>query len=219
MKVIIVGARYDAHGGVVLDNLLLNKKYEMVGFLDSNPELKGKKVLGFPVLGSSDDFLCIPKDVKGFIVAVGNNTIRLELSNKLEEFGLKPINVIHPNAVISDSVKIGNGVFVGPNVIINRGCIIGDCVIINTSASIDHDSIIEDGAHIAPGVAIAGRVKIEKCAFIGIGTSIIEDITVGEYALVGAGAAVINDLPSNSKSVGVPAKPIGSGKDSKSKWV
>ena len=218
-KIIIIGARMDGHAGVVLDTIEQSCLYNVIGFLDDSPSLQNTCLRGIPVLGPSNNFSCIPKDLEGFIVAIGNNKTRLGLSNKLKEFGLKPINVIHPNAVISKSVKILGGVFIGPGVVINKGCVVGDCVIINTSASIDHDSIIEDGAHIAPGVATGGRVKIKKCAFIGVGTSIIEDITIGEYTLVGAGASVVKDLPPNTKCVGVPAKPIGNSKESKSKWI
>ena len=60
-----------------------------------------------------------------------------------------PINAIHPSAVISASVKMGNGVMIAANATLNPMVEIGNGVICNTSSSIDHECIIGDFSSIS----------------------------------------------------------------------
>jgi CMP-N,N'-diacetyllegionaminic acid synthase len=212
-KIVLFCARMDAHAGVVLDIITNNNLFEVVGFFDDNPELIGKKLNGIPILGTIRDFpQGLIEDVQGAIVCTGNNDFKASCYNKIKETNLSLVNVIHPSAIISPNVELGEGVFIGPKVIINNNTIIGNNVLINTAAVIEHDNIIEDHAFIGPGCNLAGRVKIKKKSFLGIGVNVIPDIIIGENVLVGAGAVIINDVGDNQKVAGVPARKIGGGK-------
>ncbi len=52
MELVIFGA--GGHGRVVLDILQQAKQHKPVGFIDSNPKLRGRRVDGLPVLGDLD---------------------------------------------------------------------------------------------------------------------------------------------------------------------
>jgi len=140
------------------------------------------------------------------IIAIGDNRVRKSLS--LELVNVNWVVIIHPSAIISEDVIIGEGTVIMAGVIIQPGTRIGKHCIINTGACIDHDCIIGDFVHIAPNSSLAGSVSIGEGTFIGIGSSIIPNKTIGSWAKVGAGSVIVNDQPDNCTTLGVPAKPI-----------
>src|SRR4051794_7908989 len=113
MDVIIAGA--GGHGRVVLDILRAAKQYDVVGFLDANQELHGTEIAGVKVLGHLN---LLPKlkanGVAGAIVAIGDNRVRRSYAHKLAAAGLKLINAVHPSAVISPTVTLGQNLVIAP---------------------------------------------------------------------------------------------------------
>lgn len=209
MNTLIYGA--GENGRVVLD-ILRSSNTEVVGFIDDNQKMRGKKIDVVEVLGTMSDLERINKSF-GIVIAIGDNKKRVEISNKIENLGFKLVNAIHPSSVISKSAVIRQGVVIAAGVVINPNAELGKNVIINTGSTIDHDCVIEEGVHIAPGVHLAGGVKIKKNAFLGIGSVVIDDLTIGENSIVGAGTVVIEDVPPNVTVVGVPGKIIKGGKN------
>ena len=144
------------------------------------------------------------KNEYDFFIAIGNNQIRKKISMLLLDNNIKPVSLIHPSAVIDDTVQIGYGVVVMANAVINADTMIGNNVIINTASSIDHDCIINDYVHISPGVHIAGNVHIGEKSWLCIGSTIINNITVGADIIVGAGSVVIQNILESGIYVGIP---------------
>ena len=210
IPIIIIGARADGHAKVVLEIINAGKKYKVVGFVDDDPKKMGYEIKGIKVMGSTDELVKFKneKNIKGAIVAIGNNPMRRNLSEKIIKSGLELINAIHPTVYMDPDVKVGRGCYIGQGVIVVTGTVIGNCVNIHTGATIDHDNVIEDGANIGPGVHTAGRVKIGQDAFLGTGAIVIPDASVGAGTVIGAGGVVIDQIPAGVTAVGVPAKVI-----------
>jgi UDP-N-acetylbacillosamine N-acetyltransferase len=139
---------------------------------------------------------------------IGENKIRKMLFDKAIKYGFTIVNLIHPSAVISSSVSLGNGIVIMPNVVINAKTVIGDGVILNTACIVEHENIIENFVHISPAVALAGNVKIGEFTHIGIGSSVIQGINIGKNNIIGGGSMIIKDTKNSSKMVGVPAREI-----------
>lgn len=201
---IIIGS--GGHAKVIVDILNSGGEYNAIGFTD--PHRKGK-IMNLPILG--DDSILnelFNNGISHAFVALGDNRIRLEISNKIRSMGFNLINVISPHALLSKTVQIGVGIAVMPGVVVNAETKIGDISILNTGVTIDHDCSIGIAAHIAPGCHLAGCVTIEEGVFLGVGTNIIPEICIGEWTIIGAGSTVINDIPSCSVAVGLPAKKI-----------
>ena len=208
-KLILIGARVDGQAGVVLDFVREFGLYDVIGFLDDNKELKGKKVLGIPVLGSLDSYIGNHEEKSiNFFICIGHNSYREKLHKKIIEYGGNLVNIIHPSSFISKSVRIGKGIFIGANVCIIHNTIIGDCTIINNATSIDHDNEIGDYVNISPGCHTSGRVIIKKGVFLGSGVTVIPDVVINEDAIVGAGGVVIRNIDRQTKVVGNPTKLI-----------
>lgn len=192
-KLTIIGA--SGHGRVVADIALLNG-YEEIQFLDDDEGII--ECAGWPVVGKSNSI--VNGDV---FVAIGNACVRERLS-----FNRKLITLIHPKAVISRGVVIGEGTVVMAGVVINSGTLIGKGCIINTSSSIDHDCIIGDFCHVSVGAHLCGTVFVGNESWIGAGSTICNNIRICDSCLIGAGAVVIRDINDSGTYVGIPARHI-----------
>lgn len=207
-KVVIIGA--GGFGREVLDIFLANnnvrEKWSVLGFVDDNPELHGKTLNGYPVLGSFDWFRTINTNEIKVVVAIGDNEVRKKVVGKAKEGGLGFCTIIHPNVLMTPFVTLGEGVMVTAGVIFTNQIKIGNHVIINLDVTIGHDTIIEDFVNLNPGVHINGNNKIEEGAYIGSGAVTIQDITIGKWSIVGAGAVVVKNIPERVVAIGVPAE-------------
>jgi sugar O-acyltransferase (sialic acid O-acetyltransferase NeuD family) len=210
MRIVIIGARSDGHGKVVLEILQAMGNMEIIGFIDDDLQKSNLSIRGIPVIGTSESIPSLKKEhtATGAIVAIADNRRRRQLGEKIIQSELRLVNAIHPTVHLDSDVSLGRGVVLCQGVIIVAGSKIGNCVNIHTGATIDHDNIIEDGANIGPGVHTAGRVRICRDAFIGTGALFLPDIEVGQSAIVGAGAVVIQSVNASDKVVGIPARSI-----------
>jgi sugar O-acyltransferase (sialic acid O-acetyltransferase NeuD family) len=203
----IVGA--GGHGRVVLDILMRMRRYQVVGFLDSNPALHGRRMDGVPIVG---DMNALPElqrqGVTGAVVAIGDNGVRRAFAEEVEQHGIELVNAIHPSANLAHNVTLGRNIVIAAGALVCAHSQIGDSTILNTGCIVDHESMIGTAVHICPGARLAGRVMIESGAFVGIGATVLQNIRIGCEAVVGGGAVVIRDVPPLTTVVGVPARPI-----------
>ena len=202
-KQIIIGA--SGHGKVVADIAIKMNKWQSIAFLDDDESIKTS--MGLEVIGKTADAF-IYKNEADFFVAIGSNTTREKIQEKLIEQGLNVASLIHPSAVIGTDVEIGIGVAVMAGVVINSSTRIGKGCIINTSASLDHDNVIEDYVHISPGVRTAGTVSISKGTWLGIGSVVSNNVNICSGCKVGAGAVVVKDIAEPGTYVGVPVRRV-----------
>jgi sugar O-acyltransferase (sialic acid O-acetyltransferase NeuD family) len=209
LPVIIVGA--GGHARVCIDALRAAGR-DVKGMLTPEEPLRGKVIHGIPVLGDDDRIdLYRPSEVEvvNGIGSVGDPSRRVQVYMKMKNKGFCFAAVIHPSAVISDDVSVGEGVQVMAGAVIQAGCRIGDNVIINTGAIVDHDCHIGDHAHLATGAVLSGGVRVGPRTHIGTGASVIQGVTIGGSVLVAAGSAVVRGVPDNVQVRGVPAEIMG----------
>lgn len=181
------------HAKVILD-IIKAQGGVVEGLVDDNLELK--ELCDIPVLHDA-------VGLSPFIISIGNCKIRKMIAERLDcEFA----TAIHPSAIISPTVVIGEGTVIMQGAVIQTEVQIGKHCIINTKASIDHECIIDDYVHIAPGCTISGEVHIGEGSWIGVGTTIIQGVRVGRNCFIGAGSVIVKDMPDNCKAYGVPCK-------------
>ena len=196
--ILIIGA--SGHGKVVAD-IAKKNGYEKIYFLDDNLSLS--ECGGYPVLGNSSKYLDFDCDI---FVAIGNAGIRKHIQENVEKEGKSIATLIHPNAVIGENVRIGEGTVVMAGAVINPCAAIGKGCIINTCASVDHDCILEDYVHISVGAHLAGTVHVGASTWIGVGAVVSNNINVTAGCMIGAGAVVVREIENKGTYVGVPAK-------------
>ncbi len=186
------------HAKVILD-ILRAQSVEVACICDDNAT--ASEFCGLPVIPGRE----APAGTA--IVSIGKNEIRRKIVAFLENRGnVNFATAIHPSAVVSSSVKIGEGSVVMPGALINAEAQVGVHSIVNTGASVDHDCRIGDFVHVAPHVTLCGNVVVGDNAWIGAGATVIQGISIGENAYIGAGAVVVKDVPPNVVVAGVPAR-------------
>jgi sugar O-acyltransferase (sialic acid O-acetyltransferase NeuD family) len=208
VRVLILGA--GGHARVVADAVLSllpkRESLELMGFLDDDPELVQKRILGKPVLGSLADLRNIPHDA--VVIGIGDNETRRRFFVKLSDQGEEFATVIHPRATLARDTIVGRGTVVFAGAIVNTGSLIGNNVIVNTGCTVDHNCKVGSHSHVCPGAHLGGTVVVGEGTFVGIGSTIINNITIGEWSIIGGGAAVIKDVLPNNTVVGVPAREL-----------
>jgi sugar O-acyltransferase, sialic acid O-acetyltransferase NeuD family len=200
---IIIGA--SGHGKVIADIATKMERWDNILFLDDDDSINS--CMGFKVIGKSNDAYQ-HLDHADIFVAIGNNSIRERILDKLEDAGASIPILIHPNAVIGIDVEIGVGSVVMAGVVINSSTRVGKGCIINTSSSIDHDNYIEDYVHISPRVSLAGSVHVGKSSWLGVGSVVSNNVKICSGSTIGAGAVVISQIFEIGTYIGVPARRV-----------
>jgi len=208
-NIFILGA--SGHGKSILDVVKLEKRYHLIGFIDSIKTV-GSDYCGYPILGREADLdgLMQNYQVKDFMIAIGDNYQRFAVAERIQKAhpSLQLVTSIHPSAVISSDVTIGAGSVIMPHVTVVSGCSIGKGCILNTKSSLDHDSVMGDWSSLAPGVTTGGNVKIGIRSSIGLGGNIIEKVEIGQDTVIGAGSLVLKNISDRLLAYGSPCKSV-----------
>jgi len=205
-KLLVVGG--GGHAKVVIDLALRCGSWIVVGVLDDAPQLIGSTVLGMPVLGPTSSLGDLSDPHTSVVVAVGANLARQELQSRARRVGYDIAILVHPAAVVAESVRLGAGTVVMAGAVINADAAVGEGAIVNTGATIDHDCRLGDFCHVAPGVTLCGGVSVGARSLIGVGAAVIPGIEIGADVMVGAGATVVGAVSDGCRVVGVPAREV-----------
>jgi sugar O-acyltransferase (sialic acid O-acetyltransferase NeuD family) len=195
--IVLIGGR-----GLISDyieSLLAQKIYNVIGILHSEYQV-GTMVESIPVIGKNDDFIYEKlknNGLKNIIVTFGalnNRNIRIKEYEKLSKFGFEFPKIIHPNASISNTAKIGKGVMINSNASIGSNVIIEDYSIILDNSVVSHDSYLMRNSYIAPGAILAGYVSVGYNSVIGLGVTVYSNVSVGNDVIIQNGANVFTDV-------------------------
>lgn len=202
---LIVGA--GGHGKVVADIARDCGLWSEIAFLDDKfPE---SKIVGeWSVIGRLADASQFKDRFPEAIVALGNNKLRLEVLRKLLEIGFRSPVLVHPDASLSRSCKLGAGTVVCAQAAVKIDTDIGLGVIVNAGATIGHDCVLGDGVHVSPGGRVSGGVTVGMCSWLGSGVVVKELVSIGKRVVVGAGSVIISHVPDQVTVVGVPGRII-----------
>ncbi len=192
---------YGASGHAkVIISCLKATEVKVLGIFDD--DLTKKNLWTIPVIGSYDTNY-LPN--APLIIAIGINAIRQKIARLVEHrFSM----VIHPSAIVDESVAIGEGTVIFHNAVVQADTHIGKHVIINTSTSIDHDCTIADFVHIAPNATLCGGISVGEGTLIGAGSVVAPNLHIGKNCLIAAGAVVTTNIPDFAIVRGNPGRII-----------
>ncbi|MEG1254507.1 acetyltransferase [Clostridium sp.] len=180
--------------------------WNIIGFLDDNPNNLGKVLNGHTIIGNVDSIKSMSSKTY-VVVAIANYKIKKTIVSNLEN-KFQFATLIHPRVLVHDFMTVGNGTIIYEGVILTTDIKIGEHVIISPKCGIGHDSIVKDYVSLLWNVNISGEDVIEEGVLIGSGATVIQNLTVGKGTVIGAGSVVVKDIPSYATAVGVPAKII-----------
>jgi sugar O-acyltransferase, sialic acid O-acetyltransferase neuD family len=186
-EIILIG--YGGHAKSVADTIERGLNYKIAGYVDREKVSSKYEYLG------NDNHLeeIFHSGIKNAAICIGylgKNRIRERMYVALKSMGFCLPKIIDPTAIISNSVIISEGSFIGKHSIINVDSQIGKCCIINSGAIVEHECIIHDFAHVAVGAVLCGQVVVGKGAFIGANGTVIQCRTISDYEVVPAGEVV-----------------------------
>src|SRR5436190_730966 len=117
----VVGLGAGGHARVLIEILLDSGEWEIVGLLD--PARVGESLAGIPIIGGDEQLDRMRREgiTRAFIGigGVGDNSQRMALFNETISAGFEVVNVIHSQATISRSARLGRGVAVTAGALIN----------------------------------------------------------------------------------------------------
>ncbi len=202
---LIVGA--GGHGKIVADLARNLRRWDRIAFLDDR--FPGSTTVSeWEIIGKISDANKHMAEFYEAVVAIGVNSVRLELLKKLLSEGFRFPVLIHPDATVSRSASLGAGTVVCVQSAVDIDTHLGMGTIINAGATIAHDCTLGDGVHVSPGGRVSGGVTVGGCTWLGSGAVVKERVSIGKGVIVGAGSVVIRDVPDHVTVVGVPGRII-----------
>lgn len=174
-------------------------------FLESDEIWKDRKELGVPVKPLS---FFNPFKYKLFI-GIGDPLTRKKIVESLPA-ETEYFSLIHPNVVISEWVKIGEGSIICAGCILTCDIIIGKHAHINLDCTIGHDCKIGDFFTSAPSVNISGKCSIGNCVYLGTNSSLREKLSIVDNVIVGMGGMVVKSIEEPGTYIGMPVKKLES---------
>lgn len=179
--------------------------WDLLGFVDDDPDLHGTAVMGYPVRGDVD-WLAHQTDLH-FALTIGDGEVRRSIANRLTSTEVRPATLIHPTVSFHRTVTLGPGAILCNGAAPTVNLQIGPHTVLDQRCTVGHDAVLNAFVSVHPGAHISGSVHLETGVTLGTGAVVLPEVTVGTRAMVGAGAVVTDDLPPDCTAVGVPARP------------
>lgn len=181
--------------------------WNLVGFFDDNPDLKGKMISHYaPCLGGIDELNAYDREL-AVTIPIGNPQVVRKVFSSINN-----TNVYYPNLVMTDLLMADAETFrMGKGNIIQGGCSVscdvefGDFNVLNGSIAFGHDAKVGSFNTFMPGTRISGEVQIGDENFFGVGSIVLQQIKIGNNVRLGAGSVMMTKPKDGNLYIGNPA--------------
>mgnify|MGYP002626971892 FL=1 len=192
---------------------LINEKeptWNLLGFFDDNPELKGKMISHFgPCLGGIEELNAYPEEL-ALTIPIGSPLIVKKIAEAIINPNIYYPNIIHPDFKIKDpeTFKIGKGNIIQDGCSVSCDVSIGDFNVLNGGVVFGHDDKVGSYNSFMPAIRVSGEVTIGDANFFGVGSIILQQIKIGNEIRLGAGSVLMSKPKDGKLYVGNPARKI-----------
>lgn len=176
-------------------NHLSKNKWEVIGYIDSNKSLSGKRIDGTKVYSDCKKFK--PKNIYAICGITDVLKRKKIIKDEIIKRGFKIPNLIHPKNIIPKNLNMGNGNIIFNHVHISYEVQIKNYTLISNFSDLGHNSVISDYVTIMPQSSIGGNCEIGNNTFIGSGSNIHQNIKIGNNCKIGMGSIIIDEVADN----------------------
>lgn len=185
----------------------LGRYNEVLGFIEPDEIFSANKlpasIMGKPIFPYSS-----VNSIEHIVsIAIGNSKIREKVTSQLPS-DIEYITLIHPSAVISQWVELGEGSVVCAGSIITCEIKIGKHAHLNLNTTIGHDCIIGNYFTSAPNVNVSGNCIFSNHVYFGTSSCVKQGVSICENVTIGMGAVVTKNILSPGIYIGSPAKQL-----------
>ena len=174
---------------------------EAACFMVGDEDYKESSIMGIEVIRQS----AFDPSLYDVVVGIGEPLLRKKVVESLPP-QTTYISVIHPTAVMSKWVEIGEGSVITAGTILTCNVKIGKHVHLNLHTTIGHDCEIGDFCTTTPGVNVSGICKFGECVYLGTNSSIRQGINICDNVTIGMGGVVVKDITESGVYIGNPLK-------------
>ena len=187
---------------------LINKEtptWNLIGFFDDNPELKGKRNEYGEILGGVDVLNSWDKPIS-VLMAIGSGQIVKQVVGRIQNNYVEYPNLLY-KATYSDenNFSIGKGNIV-ISTIFSCAVSLGDFNVTNGSVVFGHDAKVGSYNTFMPATRVSGEVEIGNECFFGVGSIILQQLKIGDRVKLGAGSVLMTKPKNENLYLGNPAK-------------
>lgn len=191
---------------------LINKEeltWNIIGFVDDNPNLKGSKNEYREVLGGIDFVNQYDKEL-AVVMAIGNPSTVKKVVNRIHNENIWYPNIVAPNVIFMDkeNFSMGKGNIVCSNCWISCNVHFGDFNILNVCCTIGHDAILGNYNSLMPSVNISGEVTIGEENFFGVSSVVLQQKKIGSNTVIGGNSLIIKNTKDGRTYMGNPASAL-----------
>lgn len=201
---IIAGAGGFGREALLLAKMLNNiePRWNIRGFINDIPDsLDGIKCT-HGIIGTIKDWQ--PSDNEVFVMGISSPEGKEKVADILKAKGARFETLVHPYAIVSDYVTLGEGCIINGRSSIGDNAVLGDFV--NLAGSmVGQDAVIGDFSTVT-GYANITNARLGKGVFVGSHAVILNKRKIGDGAYICAGSIVFNHVKPGIKVFGNPAK-------------
>ena len=186
--------------------------YDIAGLYHYNNERTGEVDHGFTIIGSFDElFQCDDLCGMKFLLTMGDNQIRADLTAQILDKGGEIPTLIHPTAIVSRFANISPiGVYISAFAFVQADTTIDEGTVLLSGVNISHTNTIGRYCFFAGGSTIGAYTVVEDFVFVGQGAlSISAKVNrIAHHAYIGAGSLLTHEVHAGEILMGRPAKVI-----------
>lgn len=181
--------------------------WNLVGFFDDNPDLKGKLISNYAIcLGGIEELNAYPKKLC-VTIPIGNPMVVRKIYESINNPNIDFPNLLAPETMIvdKDSFKIGKGNIIQTDCFFSCNVSMGDFNIFNGWVAFGHDDTIGSYNTFMPDTKISGSVTIGDENFFGVGSIVLQQLKIGNKVRIGAGSVLMTKPKDGELYIGNPA--------------
>lgn len=201
---IIAGAGGFGREALSLAKILnsIDPQWNIKGFINDIPDALDGIKCSHCIIGTIKDWQ--PSDNEVFVMGISSPNGKEKVASILKAKGARFVTLIHPMALVSEYVTMGEGCIINGRSSIGDNAVLGNFV--NLAGSmVGQDAVMGDYSTIT-GYANITNAHLGKRVFVGSHAVILNKRRVGDDAYICAGSIVFSHVKAGTKVFGNPAK-------------